>query len=112
IINASREPLLIAVVCVIILIQVNLFNGTIGALLVSLLFFYRALTSVAIIQSTYNRFLGFTGSLNNVKDIEQELSANSEKNGSIKFPGLNDHIELRNTSFGYSNSKSIVSELN
>ena len=57
IMTSSREPILIIIVVTAILIQLNVLNGELGGILISLLFFYRALTAINQMQSSWNRFI-------------------------------------------------------
>lgn len=102
IIIAIREPILIIVVSGVILLQVNLFGGTMGTILISLLFFYRALSSLIQMQTFYNDFLSVSGSMDNLTSFEKELQNSREKEGKVKITGFNDAIELKEVVFGYS----------
>lgn len=74
--TASREPLLIIVVVSVIYIQISLLEGSLGPILISLLFFYRALTSLTTVQNSWNRFLGVSGSINNFSSFKEDLKSN------------------------------------
>src|SRR5690606_13180053 len=83
IVSGTREPILIMVVSSVILLQVNVIGGSLGTILISLLFFYRALSSLMLMQSAYNAFLGNAGSLENMKRFEKGLEKNKETDGEI-----------------------------
>jgi subfamily B ATP-binding cassette protein MsbA len=99
--GALREPLTILVVVIAILIQVNYFNVDIGLLILSLIFLYRALTFLMALQEQWNRFLGVTGSMDNMTQFTLELRNNKERNGSLKFNSFKNKISLRNIYFDY-----------
>lgn len=101
IVMATREPLLIAVVCIVILIQVFALGGNLAAILVSLLFFYRALDSLMNFQNNYNTYLGFSGSIDNLKDFEDELKSHSENDGKERFSKFQKEISVKDISFGF-----------
>lgn len=111
-ITSSREPLLIAVICCVIALQIYVMNGTLGSVLVSLLFFYRALTSLMGIQASYNTFLGVSGSLENMTDFENELHSNKESNGKEIVIKFNEKIVFKEVSFGYNDNKGILNNIN
>src|SRR5690606_30478891 len=71
--SAAREPLLIAVVACVILIQINLLGGQLATILISLLFFYRALNSLAYMQQQWNGFMSVSGSLENMQEFQKEI---------------------------------------
>ncbi|WP_162343319.1 ABC transporter ATP-binding protein [Cyclobacterium salsum] len=100
--GALREPILIIIVCAVILLQINVLGGSLATILVSLLFFYRALTAVTFLQLSYNRFNAMIGSLENVEWFEQELSKYKElPTGNIEMGFLSEGLELRNVQFSY-----------
>ena len=83
--KALREPLTILIVVIAILIQVTYFNVDIGLIILSLIFLYRALTFLMALQEQWNRFLGVSGSMNNMTEFTIELRKNKERNGNLKF---------------------------
>ncbi len=102
VVSAIREPVLILVVSTVILIQVNLLNGALGTILISLLFFYRALSALILMQTYYNDFLGVSGSMDNLTSFEQELEDSKENDGKEKIKKFCHSIELQDAGFEYS----------
>src|SRR5690606_36899465 len=80
-VTACREPVLILVVSTVIFIKVSIIGGALSTIVVSLMFFYRALSQVVYMQSFYNQFLSLSGSLQNVYAFEQELKESKEEHG-------------------------------
>ncbi|WP_316814881.1 ABC transporter ATP-binding protein [Pedobacter nyackensis] len=103
--SSAREPLLVAVIAGVILIQTEIFGGTMATILVSLLFFYRALTALIHTQGHWNAFLGNSGSLENMQDFIENIESNKEKNGSIKFEKFERSIHVNNVDFAYGDTK-------
>lgn len=110
-ISASREPLLIAVICGVIALQIYVMDGSLSSVLVSLLFFYRALTSLMAVQSSYNAFLGVSGSLDNMTDFENELRNGVEKNGTAIINEFKSEIQLTDVSFGFNDTSHILNKI-
>lgn len=103
ILTSAREPLLITVVVVVIYIQTSLLGSELGPILISLLFFYRALSYLMQMQVRRNKFLAVSGSLENIQLFGKELKVNKEILGEQI---LNDPINslcLRNVTFRYDN---------
>jgi ABC-type multidrug transport system fused ATPase/permease subunit len=73
ILDAAREPILIFVIVLVIFIQINLLGGELGGILISLVFFYRALTSVTVLQSLWNKYIATIGSFENLKSLQKEF---------------------------------------
>jgi len=101
ILQSIREPLLIGVVIAVILVQVNLFGGDLGLIVLSILFFYRALTNILQLQSYWNLFLAFSGSIENLKNFNNELIAGSDRQGGYKFKNLKKNIVFNQVEFSY-----------
>src|SRR5690606_36297225 len=79
--TAGREPILVMVVVIVIFIQTRFFGSQLGPILISLVFFYRALNYLMQMQVDWNRFLAVSGSLENMTAFQKELSLNQLKDG-------------------------------
>ena len=102
--RATREPLIIIVVTLVIFLQTSVFGASLGPILISLLFFYRALSSLMLMQSAWNSFLGVSGSLANMTAFSKKLEEGKEYTGKTRFPGFKSQIVLKDLSFSYSTS--------
>lgn len=100
-VSAFREPLLIVIVSAVILIQVSFFDARISAIMVSLLFFYRALTSVVSVQNQYNTTLANQGAIDNIVSFLNELKSYRERVGKKQYKGFNEVIEYKDVLFAY-----------
>ncbi|MFT4202923.1 MAG: ABC transporter ATP-binding protein [Chitinophagaceae bacterium] len=101
--NAIREPILIGIVALVILLQVYVLGGRLSTIIVSLLFFYRALASVSNLQSAYNSFIARHGTMENVADFQKEMDEHKEVQGSQPFTHLENVLSLRDVCFSYEN---------
>ncbi len=110
IVTATREPLLILVVCAVIYLEVTLWNGTLSAILVSLLFFYRALSALVMMQSYYNNFLAVSGSMDNMTHFQEYLEANVGTDGKVRFSRFNDRIRIEHAGFNYGD-RNIINDI-
>lgn len=99
-----REPMMMTVVVAVILFQVNVLGGSLALIILSILFFYRALGSVMSLQTTWNTFLSVTGSIENVTAFTKELKLGKESIGRKKLDRFEHSIELENISFKYGNT--------
>lgn len=102
---AAREPLLVAVVASVILIQTHFFGSEIGTILISLLFFYRALTALLSMQTHWNAFMSVSGSLENMQDFQREIESGEEENGKVIFSKFQNSITINQVDFHYGTSK-------
>lgn len=110
-ISSSREPLLISIVCLVIFFQVSVLNGALSSVLVSLLFFYRALSSLMSVQNNYNLFLGVSGSLQNIEAFENELKSNTQVTGTAVFEKLDQMITIDNLHFSFDDQKDVLTDI-
>lgn len=78
-VQALREPLLLVVLFTVIIIEVQVLQGNVALMLLSLLFTYRALTVAMQLQLDWSNFLQVSGSLQNHKEFERELRAGKER---------------------------------
>jgi ABC-type multidrug transport system fused ATPase/permease subunit len=101
IVSGLREPVLMVVLVSVILIQVNYLEGVLSLIILSVLFFYRALNAVLQLQTAYNNFLNVSGSLENMKSFVQELQNGCEQNGTNEFENFKEEISLVNINFAY-----------
>lgn len=105
ILYASKEPVIMAVAIGVIFIQIYLLGQSLGLIILSLLFFYRALTYLMSLQTFYNNFLTNSGALENMRDFLNELQENKEKNLGSKLVKLSKEIRFDKISFAYSDKK-------
>lgn len=111
IVSGAREPLLIFVVAAVILVQVKFFGASLGPILISLLFFYRALTALLLMQSSWNYFLAAAGSIENMKKFQSELDSTKEKDGTVISNTFTSKYELKNISLNYGD-KTVLKNIN
>lgn len=108
---AAREPMLVIIIAIVIFIQVRFLGGNMGTMLISLLFFYRALTYLVSLQQNWNNFLGNSGSLENMSDFQKMLAQNKQRDGKIEINKFNNQIELSKLDFSYGETQ-ILKDIN
>ncbi len=111
IMRGLREPLMIGIVVLVIIIQVNYLGGSLSTIILSLLFFYRCLTSVMTLQSNYNQFLSVSGSLENMTVFINKLKKHQEVFGKTPFQGLDKALKLNKVSFMYDEGIDILKDI-
>lgn len=109
--TATREPLVILVVVLVIMIQINFFSENIGVIVLSLLFFYRSLNALVQMQNHWNIFLNMSGSLENMKGFMEELAMDQEEQGQVRMQAFRNEITLDQVSFSYGEA-SILKNIN
>ncbi|MBN9299322.1 MAG: ABC transporter ATP-binding protein [Filimonas sp.] len=96
IVSSTKEPLIVMVVVLVIIAQIKIFNTGISEILLSLLFFYRSLTYLMVVQNYWNNFLAVSGSLDNMSEFIAHLKTHQDKNGHLAFNKLESGIQFSN----------------
>ncbi|WP_127844445.1 ABC transporter ATP-binding protein [Psychroflexus aestuariivivens] len=96
-----KEPMMVGVVALVIILQTKFLGGTLGPILISLLFFYRALAILLVMQSQWNAYLSVSGSMENMKEFQGELEENKETQGDQQIVFFEKALSLNNVSFNY-----------
>lgn len=104
-VQAIREPIVISVVIGVILLQVNVMGQPLGLIILSLLFFYRALSFLMTVQNYWNTFLAVSGSLENMAEFSQELKTQHDHEGTETFKGFSNRINVTGVDFYYGDTK-------
>ncbi|MCH6202121.1 ABC transporter ATP-binding protein/permease [Aquiflexum sp. LQ15W] len=102
---SAKEPVIMAVVISVIFIQTKLLDQSLGLIILSLLFFYRALTYLMSLQTFYNNFLTNSGALDNMRTFLYDLHSKQDKIITGEKITINKDIRFENVSFGYSEEK-------
>lgn len=111
IMNSAREPIILIVVALIILIQVKFFEGSLSSIVLSLVFLYRALNYIVTLQGSWQGFIsnigGVVASVNLIEEFAQskEVIKNSDQNLVIRS------IDLNEVSFTYPNGFHVLKEI-
>jgi subfamily B ATP-binding cassette protein MsbA len=100
--SSVREPLAVVAIMGIVLVQLALLDQPLAPILVSILLFYRGLSTTLQIQGSYQAMLSSIGAVEVVNQEFLDQRENREPNGSVNLPPLTQGIELRNVYFRYS----------
>jgi ABC-type multidrug transport system fused ATPase/permease subunit len=99
--SSVREPSMIFVVALAVFIQTKFLGSPLSSILVSLLFFYRALSSIVTVQTHWNTFLSVSGSMENIRSFQSELEQTYEKKGETYIDGIKEDILLENVAVSF-----------
>lgn len=103
--QAVREPLIILVVVIVILVQVVYFSEQLASIILSLLFFYRALSFLMGLQKQWNSFLTVSGALDNMTEFIKELKDGREVYGDREFVSFKESMSIESLDFSYAESR-------
>ncbi|SFT40160.1 ATP-binding cassette, subfamily B, MsbA [Algoriphagus locisalis] len=112
ILMAAREPLVMAIVVGAILVEIKILNGNIAAIFLSLMFFYRALNFIMLVQTSWQAFTANLGGLHVGLELLEDLDKGQEKDESTKQVIELNTISLNNVGFYYSSEKKVLNNIN
>lgn len=108
ILNGLREPIILIIVVIVILIQVTLLGGALASILLSLMFFYRALNYVISVQSSWQTFISQFGGIVSSTEIITMFEEGEEVNTGRDPMGTLEHISLQKVGFGFKDGHQIL----
>lgn len=76
--SAVREPMLVGIICIVISVHVMVFEASLSSVIIVLVLYYRALSYLISLQTSWNGFLAGTGSLENIRNFKQYLIEHQE----------------------------------
>lgn len=98
-----REPMMIVIMVLVIVLQVVVFKGNLGAIILSLLLFYRSLQYLMAVQKDWNTFLQNSGAIRSVQELQEEIVQLKENDQEGVAPAFHEAITAKNICFGYGN---------
>lgn len=99
----AREPMVITIIAIVIVIQLKLFNGNIASILVSLLLFYRCLGYLMNLQSALAAFAPASTSIDSIDNIIKEFKDHREPIHAGEIHHI-DHINVKNLDITFGNT--------
>jgi ABC-type multidrug transport system fused ATPase/permease subunit len=111
IVSGVREPVIILVITLVISAQINYLGGSLSSILVSLLFFYRALSSLTTLQTNWHAFIQNVGSMDSVSSISAEMQVYAEKKHSTPYEKPFEKLVAKNLGLSYG-EKVILGDIN
>lgn len=99
----AREPMVISIIAIVIIIQLKLFHGNIASILVSLLLFYRCLGYLMNLQSALAAFAPASTSIDSIDNIVKEFKENREPQHSGEIHKI-DGIDVKNLNITFGNT--------
>lgn len=102
-----KEPLIIAIVTLVILLQINWMGIGLNTIILSLLLFYRALILLVQIQTDWHVFIENIGGMYAIAKSCEEMSASKEMQGYTEFKGIKKQLVFRDVDLYYGRIKAL-----
>lgn len=108
--ESLREPMIIIIIAIVILVQIEFLNNNFASILVSLLLFYRSLGHLVNMQNSWNYFMSASAGLESIENIKEDFKKNKEPFYTHKINSIKD-ISLKDVSVIYENKK-VLDQIN
>jgi len=109
--NGLREPIILIIVVAVIIVQLNFLGGTLSSIMLSLMFFYRALNYVISIQSSWQMFISqFGGIVATNEMIGMFESGKEEKRTVVPAKSLGE-IQVDHVGFHFNDGEAILRDV-
>jgi ABC-type multidrug transport system fused ATPase/permease subunit len=102
-----KEPVIIIVVCIVIIIQVNFLNTHLSTIILSLFLFYRALSFLISLQNDYQCFMENIGAMHAVATLSDEMQDLKEISGAKVYSGIKKQLLFKDVVFTYDRKKAL-----
>jgi ABC-type multidrug transport system fused ATPase/permease subunit len=99
--ESLRDPLSVAALVAIILVQILVLNAAVGPILVALVLIYRAMGQLVMVQVSWQKSIQHIGSIESVENEIRRAAINQEPSGRRVLGPLQEGIELNRVSFAY-----------
>jgi len=106
--SALREPVSIALVAAVIFVQVTFFDVSMLGIALSLVLFYRSLTSLLSLHNNWQAFLINSGGIHLVNSLYEEFEAKTESKIQEPVSPLENSLQFEGVSFVYPNNPALI----
>ena len=103
--HSIKEPIAVISLSGIIILQVIFFNNDLASTFISLLFFYRSMTSSILIQNSMQNLLEFSGSIEALNSSIKQYQSRKLVNGSQIISDNSSTIKMEGLSFKYNENE-------
>ncbi|RCH56656.1 ABC transporter ATP-binding protein [Mucilaginibacter hurinus] len=108
---SAKEPMIMIIVAGVIQIQISVIGTSLGAILLSLMFFYRALNFLVIIQNNWQSFVQNTGGMMSVTSTLNDMYDMREEITDVPPPTIQRALKIKDVDFSYGETK-ILDKIN
>jgi subfamily B ATP-binding cassette protein MsbA len=108
---AMTQPIMIVFLGAVLYFRAVIQGAELASLFVLLLFFFRVMNEVFQLQNMWQGFIGFTGSVELVRESTVETEQAAEPNGTETFAGLHDAIVFEHVDFAYRTGRQVLSNI-
>jgi subfamily B ATP-binding cassette protein MsbA len=108
---AMTQPIMVVFLGGLLYFRAVVQGAELASLFVLLLFFFRVMNEVFVLQNSWQAFCGLIGSVDLVRDTTDELEQSAEAIGSEPYGGLRDAIVLDKVGFSYKTGRPVLTDV-
>jgi ABC-type multidrug transport system fused ATPase/permease subunit len=109
--SSLREPLVILIVAIVVSVQVRFMGSSVSSITLSILLFYRALSFLMQVQTSWQSFIQNVGSIYSVSSLNEEMEEVREAQTDLPAPSISTGLAFQNMSFAYGEHK-VLNDIN
>ncbi|AQY22334.1 ABC transporter ATP-binding protein [Riemerella anatipestifer] len=98
--ESIREPMIISIISVVIIIQIAYFENAFSSIIVSLLLFYRGLGHLVTLQNVWNNFLGNSAGIESFNRLLLDFTRYEESQSDVYISSIDD-IDVKNLNLSF-----------
>ena len=108
---AMSQPIMVLLLGGILYYRAVVQGGELASMFVLLLFFFRVMNEIFLLQSAWQTFIGLIGSIDLVRDATAQTEAEAESLGTQPYARLRDAIVLEKVGFSYKTGKPVLKDI-
>ncbi|MEO8548729.1 MAG: ABC transporter ATP-binding protein [Kofleriaceae bacterium] len=108
---AMSQPIMVVMLAGLLYFRAVIQGAEIASLFIILLYFFRMMNEVFVLQTTWQGFIGYIGSVDLVHDTTAETERAAESDGDVPFTALTDSIVFDHVSFSYRTGREVLTDI-
>lgn len=108
---AMSQPLMVLFLGGILYYRAVIQGGELASLFILLLYFFRVMNEIFALQSSWQSFCGYIGSVDLLRDATAQTELAAEPRGTEAFDGLTNAIVLDKVSFSYRTGRRVLEDI-
>jgi ABC-type multidrug transport system fused ATPase/permease subunit len=109
--STLKEPFIVIIVAIVVAVQVRWMGGNISSAILSMILFYRALSFLIIIQTSWQTMMQNVGGIDSVSDLNYNMLISKEVQAEAQLKTITKGIRLQNLFFAYGDN-TVLSNVN
>ncbi|HEY4181749.1 MAG TPA: ABC transporter ATP-binding protein [Kofleriaceae bacterium] len=105
---AMSQPVMVVFLAGLLYFRAVIQGAELASLFILLLYFFRVMNEVFVLQTTWQGFIGYIGSVDLVRDTTEQTEGSVEPNGTVPFTSLTDAIVFDHVSFAYRTGRDVL----